>query len=322
MTVRNALLFLISLVIIASCRHQAPRLSARIAHAAIMDTLPSASGLEWTSGRWFIVSDDAPRIYALTKGLESGTSFDLHAGASALGRRMPKSIKRDLESLVSMPLDGDTLLLALASGSMSPWRDSALIFNPAEPGNPRWYSLRPFYDALMQQHHIDTGKLNMEGAARLGNHLLLFNRGTNTIYSVSLQAFLSHLTKPGHTLPAANATPCTLPVYNGLQARFSGACTIPGTDSLIMCASLEDTPSATADGEVLGSYIGIASIDQSANAIWAPVLRADGTMAKEKIESVAFAGRTPEGAILVRAVADNDDGSSGMLLLQLSFSKK
>jgi hypothetical protein len=281
--------------------------------------LSSGSGMVLWEGKLYMVGDDAPTLVAFSpKGdfLERYGLFVEHLHR----HRIPKDQKPDLESLFLATVQGEPTLFAFGSGSKHPQRDVLLQFPLQMQGGMKLHTLTPFYDRLSLAMGIGREQLNLEGSLLVDDALLLFNRGTNTVIRLSWPLFLQHLAGA----LAAEALPLEifrlqLPKIREKEARFSGACQLPGSSKILFTATVEDTDNWIDDGEVLGSFIGLFDSAQLSEALtpdaWL-LADAQGQALAEKLESLAVLEQHANGLLLL-AVADNDAGSSRLFRLRL-----
>lgn len=282
--------------------------------------LPSGSGLSILNDSLYVVGDDAPYLYTI------GLQYELlnkqlllpqHVGVG----RISKQLKPDLESLTPVYWQGRKALMAFGSGSQSPERDSLLVMDPTGGQPIQRFSLSDFYDTICRLDTIERQALNIEGAVLSAKMLWLMNRGRNSIITVPYLSFSQHLVGDlaARELPLQLYT-LQLPQLVGKQARFSGACAIPGTRLVLFTATVEDTDNWINDGEILGSIVGIMdqSSLQSGQVLhnW-PLKDQEGQIMKEKLESIEVLEKGHDSLKIV-TIADNDDGSSRLFELHLS----
>jgi hypothetical protein len=285
----------------------------------VLDSLPSGSGMVVREDMAWVISDDATGIYALslTDGTYNKIPFQQY-DSSIL--RIPKPMKPDLESAAMGSINGKDYILAFGSGSIPINRDSALLFDPATK-QARFINLGDLYNTLKQKAQLDSGQLNIEAAVITSDHLYLLNRGKNILFSLDWPEFSRHITAPQHQqVPDIKYQKVQLPVANGLYAGFSGACALD-KDRILFSASLEDTRDWVADGAVYGSYIGVLNIKEGKVKVEAiaPVMNAAGLTVKDKVESIDVTRRNSDGSIQLVAIVDNDDGTSKLMKLKLSY---
>ena len=283
----------------------------------------SASSLAWVPGGVAVVQDDAnfigvfdpngarTRAIALPPGHEGLRLFDDHRGN--------KAHKLDLEACVAVEHAGDTLLLALGSGS-TPRREQAVLVRGWATGSPtvECVHLPQLYDALRAQRAFSGSELNVEGAIVVGDRLRLFGRGNgaprdgilpvNATCELDWTRFLAHVLDPARepVPPLAAVVRYDLGTLEGVPLGFTDA-TI-WRDGTLYSAAAEESPDAVRDGRVAGSVIGV--IDR-AGARWAPLVEPSGRMFDGKVEGVV-ASRDATDRLLVVVDAD-DPGASSML---------
>lgn len=313
--------FLSVCIVLISCSSQhTNELSATIEREIVLRTLPSASGMVINGDSAWIACDDATGLFSLS--LRDGSYRKLPFPQYDTGiYRIPKPVKPDFESAAKARIGNNDYILAFGSGSITPYRDSLLIFDPQELEPVRKVSLAAFYNALRQQARLGPGELNVEAAVITPQYLYLLNRGKNLLFTIGWKNFEAYITAPSaKNIPVITYQALQLPVSdNGLAAGFSGACAL-GDGSLLFSASLEDTRSTTADGAVYGSYIGILSVNNRAmiEAI-TPLKDPLQQLVMDKVESLDIAGKSADGSLKVYAVVDNDDGSSKLLTIKIKM---
>lgn len=214
--------------------------------------VPSASGLARHKGNYFVLGDDSPFLFKLSSDfaiLEKILLLD-----NETREIIPKPEKADFEALEMI---SEKVMLGFGSGSLSPQRDRMLWIEIGGKNKIQSYSLTGFYSVLKQLDIMQGSELNIEAAAFQDDSLFLFNRGKNVIFSLPFSEFISAV-KTGTPFPAVKASEFELPQINGISAGFSGA-TISASGRLVVTSTVENTPNAYDDGEVLGSFVGISS---------------------------------------------------------------
>lgn len=285
-----------------------------------LPTLPSGSGLAISGATIWVAGDDSPYLFQLSSTyqvVEKQLMLPHFSGTD----RIPKSSKPDFESMVEASWQGRSSLLIFGSGSKTPERDSLLVVPLAQPAQAQRFSLTQLYEAICQKEGIGRADLNIEGAVLSGETLWLLNRGRNTVITMPLPHFIETIleNKPAARLQLS-IHPFTLPQIRGKQARFSGACNVPGTKQVLLTATVEDTENWIDDGEILGSFVGLLDGNSLAQGVplqhWL-VSNAAGEAAREKLESIDVVEQSGKMLKLL-AITDNDDGSSRLLELSLS----
>jgi hypothetical protein len=315
--------FLLLLPLLAACAPRqtgpsSPPVNAlKITDSGPLTGIPSASGLEAWNGRYWVIGDDSPWLFAMdSRGrllekwpLLSDTVPDI----------IPKALKPDLEAICLAILQDGPRLLIFGSGSRSPRRDLLLLVDPHRPDAPERFALSAFYVHLRTMAGLAEGELNLEGAVARGDTLWLLNRGRPLIFRCSLSDLFRHLQDQG-ALPETDVRSFELPALEGLPVTFTGATGHPDGHHLLFCAAVEDSPDAYDDGRVLGSFIG--ALDPLAatgsGPLWClPVTDQEGQRLAVKVESLALLPVDPgaPGALLM--VTDSDGGPSLWLRAQM-----
>lgn len=319
--------FIACVILVGSCRYgyrEEHPYDLSIEIYEHQDSIPSASAISVVGDSSFVIGDDAAWIY---KQSNSNWGYrKIHIpGAQTDVKRIPKSIKHDYEASAVGTINDDTYLLAFASGTLSPYRDSLLFFNINNEAELKKTSLRPFYDALIQKAKMDKKDFNIEGATIAGNFLYLFNRANGLIFQVGWPEFFKYINNPAaKAVPGLSVHTIALPMDNNVQAGFSGASTLDN-NKMVFTASMEDTKSWVQDGEIKGSYIGILDIISPQELrLYAGVQVKPQTgslfkldPSKIKIESADIVSKTSKSFTL-DAVADNDDGTSSFYKIILT----
>ncbi|WP_224995685.1 hypothetical protein [Cesiribacter sp. SM1] len=287
----------------------------------LLDSVPSGSGLAVSGDKIYLVGDDSPHLFVLNQQYQVTNQY-LMLQEWAGNARIPKSGKPDFESMTHATWGQEPSLLVFGSGSKSPERDSLLVLPLNNLHNPKRYSLTRLYDAIYRKEGISRDNLNLEGAVMAGKDLWLFNRGTNSIIIIDWNSLFAYINNPAPPTPLnIEVHQHQLPEIGGKQARFSGACSIPGTSLILFTASVEDTENWIDDGEVLGSLVGVLSMEQAGSPVtdfWI-ITDSSGNPLLEKLESIDVL-ESGDDYLEILAVADNDKGSSLMLELRLNTS--
>lgn len=282
----------------------------------------SGSGLAILEDKIYIVGDDSPYLYELDSQFALTDKHLLLEGLPTEGR-IPKTVKPDFECMAEERTDQGTSLWMFGSGSQSPERDLLVIYDPKVPESLRKYTLTGFYERIVALAGIQQEQLNLEAAVILDGKLYLFNRGSNQLAIMplaQLKSYLADASSSDLSLIDIKILELELAKVGNMQSRFSGACALPGTTGILFSATLEDTDNWIDDGEIHGSMLGILDTqhpESFSKQDMAFVKRADGQTALEKIESVSFLSHDLQGQLRLLAVADNDDGTSGLFTLQL-----
>jgi hypothetical protein len=318
----NRLLTLILLLLPMACTPEDEIFAVRIGRVIALPDVPSGSALSLVQEDAFIVGDDSPYLFRLAPPYDTVSQRYLLLPEFAETARIPKPLKPDWESVAVGPYQGQTHLFVFGSGAKSPERDSLLVLNPLHPDQQARYSLTALYDRIVPESQGERASLNLEGAVVAGEALFLFNRGDNGILRIGWQDFIGFLAgQMGAQDLKLERFSVSLPQIDGKEARFSDACPIPGENALLFTATVENTANWIDDGEILGSYVGLLSLqDLPAGSVSQVtlLLDQDGEPIKDKVESIAVRGVAESKDLLALAVTDNDDGTSKLLDLQIS----
>lgn len=258
-----------------------PSQPGRPAHVA------AASGLVVRGDRMYVVADDELALAVFEGGL-TGRLHRLSDEELPLDHDARKAAKPDLEALTELP---DGSLLVLGSGATER-RDRGWVWRD---GEVRGLALGGLYGVLRERFD----ELNIEGAAVVGDRLLLAQRGNgaageNALVEVDLELRTMH-----------GVTAYDLGEVGGVPLGFSDLAPLPD-GRLLFCAVAEDSASTYHDGPCVGAGVGI--LDPGAH----DVVALDLLPEPHKIEGVALSG---DGDVL--AVADADDVNVPAPLLKL-----
>ena len=224
-----------------------------------LKSIPSASGIVSVNEDWYVIGDNAPLLYRLNKDfIVVETRLLIEGNIDSI---IPKISKPDFEAMTTIG-DGDAKsILIFGSGSKSPERDKMVMISLKKDGLIKTYDLKAVYDAIRNSGIINAESLNIEAATTIDDRLFLFNRETNMVLEYVLKDFMDFMEHDG-PLTTFKTYQLQLPQLEGLQAKVSGATSIPNTKQILITASVENTPNTYDDGDVLGSYVGILSMDQ------------------------------------------------------------
>lgn len=265
---------------------------------------PSGSTICFMNDLFYIMGDDASEILVLNDKLVEVERVQLFPKDENI--RIPKAFKSDIESSVLIMHNAIECVLFLGSGSVSPHRDYAYLFEP-ESKNFSRIDFSDFYDQLRNQF----AQLNIEAATMLGSSLALgirANRSNPDNYIV--------LANPGKLSPEfQRKVLLKIPVeHTGISGMdYDGE-----RDILFITFSSENTNNSYDDGEIGESYLGIIqeAADQiQKNELYISSLIKLSDLGPEfklqKVESVAL---TADNRQLL-LVADNDQGNTNLFLI-------
>ena len=275
-----------------------------------LDNYPSASGIEYLYNQFYVIGDDANNLLILDSSLNPTDSITLYSFAE---KRIPKSVKADLEAITSIK---DNKLLIVGSGSLSPTRNVAWLIDPVRKQKES-IRLDTFYQRLIR-NGID--EINIEGICTIPGSIILSNRGSkgypkNHLILTSDKFWKDQTNAPISVFLAGAKADST--IFNGI----SGITYAQKSDRLLLTVSTEDTRNNMDDGAIGKSYLWIIE-NISAKKKWKAVNpnqvidleSIDPRFKAQKIESVCLTKETNKFLHLVLA-ADNDDGSCSIFKL-------
>lgn len=262
---------------------------------------PSGSTICFMNDLFYIMGDDASEILILNDKLVEVERVPLFPKDENI--RIPKATKADIEASVVIRQNGIDCILFLGSGSVSPHRDYAYLFEP-ESKNIRRIDFSDFYDQLRNQF----AHLNIEAATMLGKSLALGIRANRS----NPDNYIA-LAIPGKLSPEFQRTVLLkLPVeHTGISGMdYDGE-----RDILFITFSSENTSNSYDDGEIGESYLAI--IQEAADQIQKSELYISsltklsdlGPEFKfQKVEAVSLTGDNRQ----LLMVADNDQGNTNL----------
>jgi hypothetical protein len=277
-----------------------------------LKNIPGASGIGINDKHIYIIGDNSPYLYQLDLEAKPLASFPIYPTDDFKEGKIIKKLKPDFEALELIKGENHDELLIFGSGSKSPQRDIFVHVTLSAEPQIKTYNLVPFYDQLREMEILSGFELNIEAVAFHGNRLLLFNRGKNLILDFDYGDFHRYLNDEiSFTKPTV--TELKLPQIKGFVSGFSGATVIPDTKKLIFTTSVEDTPNAYDDGEVLGSFICITDMEQIDAGLKCFLIEEDNQPLKVKVESVAILKQISKNELELLMVTDSD-GDESLLL--------
>ena len=298
-------------------------MTATVLSEVAIPGLPSASGIEIIGDTAYVIGDDTAFLHLLAaRTLAPAGSVRLFAFGPDGPARVPKREKPDLECMAALTWpDGRAGLLLLGSGSLD--NRARGWFVPTAAGateaSPEPLDLAPLY-ALLRPHLPVGVVLNLEAAATTDAELLLLQRTVGRadaalLFRLPLAAALAFINDSASTAPAVQPLLFQLPFIDGHPAGFSGATFVDG--KLLVTASVEDTADAMLDGAVLGSYIGVLSLEAQ-TAVFARLAWADGRPYQGKVEGLAVRQSARPGQWELLLVTDDDAGGSTAVVAEVA----
>jgi hypothetical protein len=291
--------------------------------------LPSASGVEVVGDTAYIIGDDSPFLYCFdARALKPNGRIALFETVHFSSGRLPKNLKPDLECLTAVPAPGgETALLVCGSGATAEREKGFWVTLPAKPGTGAAtvypLSLSSLYAALRKSLPASV-VLNLEAAAATDTELLLFQRTVgsgagNLLFRLPLVETLNFIQHRSTQLPAIQTQFYQLPTIAQKPAGFSGATIHEGR--LFVTASVEDTSDPVADGEVLGSFVGILDLgkrsDRPLHALFTQLVLPNNQPYRGTVESITVRREIASGRYELLLVTDDDAGGSTAVLVEL-----
>lgn len=288
--------------------------------------LSAASGLVQVGPWLYVVADDELHLGRFS--LEGDSAGNLHPcfeGTLPLEMEARKAEKPDIEVLTLIPQlknPSRQALLAIGSGSKKN-RDRSVII----PLNAQYDISAPievidlslFYDFLKKE----MGKLNIEGAAIVKNHILLFQRGNkknklNATIRLDLDDFNRVLLDPHkYREPRIEIRPYELGEIDQVPLCFTDATSLPSGE-IVFTASAENTSDAYLDGACMGSVIGM--MDAKGNlGFLEPINHQTSNSKKIKLEGITAKERGSTIDLLL--VTDADDATHPATLYSASIHR-
>lgn len=286
----------------------------------------AGSGLAWVRApggrRLVVVQDDASFLALVEPPGGAVTGVPLPAGPGGArqfdARRGTKAHKLDLEACLVLDDGGDEVLLALGSGSTD--RRERVVVGRGVGGpapDVRLVSAPALYALLRAEVAFSGSELNVEGAARDGDDVVLFQRGNGAARSgrtpvdatcrLDAKALLAHLADPRTPPPPPrDVVAWALGEIDGVRLTFTDAA--PGPGGLRFLAAAEDSPDTYDDGHVTGVVVGVLDLldGDGARGRWTPVLDPGGAPLLDKAEGLALDPDDPGRAWVVIDADDPD----------------
>ena len=267
----------------------AERLAARAISCRALPQVRAASGLARLGSRLLVAQDDREAFVLLDP--ETATVD----GDQVLGRPIAKADKADWEAAVAL---SDGSVLVLGAGATPARRRLDRVDEGGRQGLPKASEVFAAIEASLGQAP------NIEGAALLGDDVLLFHRGFGAKPSATLRLALTDLL--GETRPRIRERVLwDLGQVSGVPLGFTDAAALEDGGVLFLAAA-EDSPNPIDDGAVKGAAVGVI---RQGRGRWTELRFAAGVSARSlKVEGLALAPGTrgPRGRSAF-VVTDPDD---------------
>lgn len=307
--VKFSLSCLISLMLMSSCRKdEGPRLLEMMQ----LDDYPSGSGLAWLGKKLYVMGDDATWLLQMDSAFSKTDSISLFSSQG----RIPKETKPDIESVAEIYLNKKRLLLLTGSGSLAPYRNLLLVYDPATQ-EKKEYRLDTFYNRLNAE---GLGELNIEGSTAIPAFIVLANRGSRG-FPRNYLVFTSNRFWEKQDIASLKIVKAGIQTDTASFTGISGMDYSYKTDQLLITASTENTFNSYDDGSIGKSYLWIVNDISSKRRLDAinpdriiDLEQVDARFKGHKIESVSIISEEKGRKELV-LVADNDNGDTVLFRL-------
>lgn len=296
-----------------------PEIKFEILERSILDSVPGASGVAVHNSHIYIVGDNAPFLFEIGLDGKLSERHTIHTLEHYKAPSIMKSRKPDFEAMELIDFNSEKEILIFGSGSKSPQRDVFKRILPDRDFETKTYEISDFYAHLKNLHILQNFELNIEAVAEYEGKIYLFNRGKNLIFLFDYRHFLQYL-EGEQGIPEIEVTEVELPKIKGLSAGFSGATLIPLSNLVLFTCSVEDTPNAYDDGDVLGSFIGIMDLnDLDSGKVRYYLLNLKEGVSEVKVESIAISKRISKREAEIIMVTDSDGADSELLKGRLQW---
>jgi hypothetical protein len=287
----------------------------------LLPDFPSGSSINHRDGLLYLVGDDSNVVLILDKDYLKAGTLQLF---NYPGKRIPKSMKADVEASVFITVSAVDYLLILGSAATTRREKIILIpFSASGLNKARLLtvSTQPFTNRLRS---LGLPEINLEGATAIGEALMVANRGNrkNTTNHILF-------TNPDFWNRQDEADIKIIPIEFPSPPRdvigISELCYEKETDTLLMSFSSEHTDNAYDDGTIGDSYIGW--IQNMTKKINAPSLVPEHIInlssfhpefVSEKIEGLCVES-VRANEMIVHLISDNDKGQSKLFKVRLKI---
>ena len=298
------------------------KMNASLENSVTLYDIPSASGIEFLDGKYWLIGDNSPWLFGVNDAFEVAEKHSIFSMDFTENGTIPKSKKHDFEAMTALNWEGDSALFIFGSGSKTNRFQGVLVKmnNALRPSiATQKFDLTDFYSTILEKAKLKEGELNIEAAAVLGDHLFLFNRGKNKLISLKVKHFIDYLSGTRETIKIKVKT-IDLPEIDGIRAGFSGATADEKFQRIVFTASVENTADWVADGEVLGSFIGVLDLHSLKNhaAPKCVLIKNKQEILRIKAESITLQ-ESSENSFRCLVVTDSDGGKSELLKLKVQL---
>jgi hypothetical protein len=274
----------------------------------------AGSALVWLGRELAVVQDDA--LFIALVEPESGRARPLALPHAAGGVRLfddsrgNKADKLDLESAVVL----GGCLFALGSGSTPARERVVVVREPRAEPRAEILPAHALYAALRAEPEFSGSELNLEGAALVGDDVMLFQRGNGRargdLLPVDASARVGADRLARYLLSGERAPLPRLEAVTRFELGAIGAIRLTFTDAaargeqVLYLAAAEDSPDTVRDGAVAGSAVGL--IEPAGPVRYTLIRDENGDLFREKPEGLALDPADPSRAYVV---LDPDDAA-------------
>jgi hypothetical protein len=284
----------------------------------LLTDFPSGSAINLHNEKLYLVGDDATQVLVVDKEYRKVDSIRL---ADYTGKRIPKTEKADFESAAFIDINGDATLLVLGSAATEERKKMVVItFSEDKSTTSKGYKLDEFMNRLSDEG-VD---LNIEGMTKVGNNLILANRG-NIAYPQNSIIIASENFRDNQQ--AATIKICNLNITSD-SAAFIGISDlhyVASSDVLLFSFSSEETTNSYDDGKIGDSYIGwIWNLSSKTDLTeWKldgliNLTTVDPEFKNEKIEGLCVES-VKDNVYVLHLISDNDDGFSKLFKIKMEL---
>lgn len=301
---------------------------------ALLNNIPSGSGIELVDGIIYIIGDDCECLFGLNHELRVIHQVELFPCIEKKNGRIPKSLKPDFESMLSFDINGYPHLFVAGSGSLLPQRGKGYLIKLPTSYNKKHIVWEKDLNAL---YHLITShpdfssdlELNIESCFIAEDNFYFINRSGQQLIRYPLAEMIEYLQNHSESTPFPEIFILDMPLIDGFEYTCSGACYYNG--KIYITASCEATDNAYDDGEIIGSAIGIIKLsdipersrDKYQNSRipvsnLTTIKDENGSVLKTKWESICLYEHDEDGTLAALAIADPDNGTSELFLIEIS----
>lgn len=268
------------------------------------NSYPSGSTISFLDHQFYVMGDDAADILVLDEMMVEKERIPIFP--KGISTRLPKASKADIEASLILRRNGTSSILFLGSGSLSPQRDTAFLFNP-KTKKVENVNMTGFYQQLRTQ----LSDLNIEAATSIENNLLIGVRANRS----NPDNYLVLAKHDDNSYQFTRKIKIQLSIN---QAGISGMDYDEKSDVLFITFSTEDTANSYDDGNIGESYLAVIKnakqLLKEANLTIPFTYKLSDLHSDfkgQKIESVSLHGNERR----LHLVADDDKGNTKFFTL-------